>query len=135
MLHDAAEDSSPARSACTLGFDEPLAHQIEAGADIFLMPSQYEPSGLNQLYSLQVRHAAGGARDRRPGRHGGRRHAGDPGRRHGHRLPLHSLPARALLQTIERALESYRHHPKTWAQLPIRRHASGLVLEPQRRGV
>ena len=33
-------------------FSDPLAHQIEAGADIFLMPSRYEPCGLNQLYSL-----------------------------------------------------------------------------------
>jgi len=36
-----------------LGFDNTLAHQIEAGADLFLMPSRYEPSGLNQLYSLR----------------------------------------------------------------------------------
>jgi starch synthase len=35
------------------GFDEPLAHLIEAGSDIFLMPSLYEPSGLNQMYSLR----------------------------------------------------------------------------------
>src|SRR6202011_6010580 len=35
-----------------LEFSEVLAHQIEAGADIFLMPSLYEPGGLNQLYSL-----------------------------------------------------------------------------------
>jgi starch synthase len=35
-----------------LTFDDELAHQIEAGADIFLMPSLYEPCGLNQLYSL-----------------------------------------------------------------------------------
>ena len=35
-----------------LGFDEGLAHRIEAGADLFLMPSRYEPCGLNQLYSL-----------------------------------------------------------------------------------
>ncbi len=41
------------RAAITLGFDEALAHRIEAGADIFLMPSRYEPSGLNQLYSLR----------------------------------------------------------------------------------
>jgi starch synthase len=34
-------------------FDEVLAHQIEAGADIYLMPSQFEPAGLNQLYSLK----------------------------------------------------------------------------------
>lgn len=36
-----------------IGFDDGLAHRIEAGADIFLMPSRYEPSGLNQLYSLR----------------------------------------------------------------------------------
>ena len=36
-----------------LGFDNALAHLIEAGADLFLMPSRYEPSGLNQLYSLR----------------------------------------------------------------------------------
>jgi starch synthase len=42
----------PAKFAVRLGFDEALAHRIEAGADIFLMPSRYEPCGLNQLYSL-----------------------------------------------------------------------------------
>ena len=36
-----------------IGFDEKLAHQIEAGADIFLMPSRFEPCGLNQIYSLR----------------------------------------------------------------------------------
>jgi starch synthase len=36
-----------------MGFDEALAHQIEAGADIFLMPSLYEPCGLNQMFSLK----------------------------------------------------------------------------------
>jgi starch synthase len=35
------------------GFDEPLAHLIEAGSDTFLMPSRYEPCGLNQMYSLR----------------------------------------------------------------------------------
>ncbi len=43
----------PQHVAVTLGFDDALAHRIEAGADIFLMPSRYEPSGLNQLYSLR----------------------------------------------------------------------------------
>lgn len=38
--------------ACYLGFNDELAHIIEAGADIFLMPSKYEPCGLNQMYSL-----------------------------------------------------------------------------------
>jgi starch synthase len=42
----------PARVGLRLDFDEALSHQIEAGADIFLMPSRYEPCGLNQMYSL-----------------------------------------------------------------------------------
>ena len=51
-----------------IGFDEALAHQIEAGADLFLMPSSYEPSGLNQLYSMRygtppVVRATGGLAD------------------------------------------------------------------------
>jgi starch synthase len=43
----------PGRVAFRSGYDEPLAHKIEAGADLFLMPSQYEPCGLNQIYSLR----------------------------------------------------------------------------------
>ena len=39
--------------ACYLGFNDDLAHLIEGGADIFLMPSKYEPCGLNQMYSLK----------------------------------------------------------------------------------
>jgi starch synthase len=39
--------------AVVIGFDEVLAHKIEAGADMFLMPSKYEPCGLNQMYSLR----------------------------------------------------------------------------------
>lgn len=42
----------PNKVATYIGFDESLAHQIEAGLDIFLMPSQFEPCGLNQMYSL-----------------------------------------------------------------------------------
>jgi len=41
----------PDRIALTLGYDEPLSHFIEAGADLFLMPSRFEPCGLNQMYS------------------------------------------------------------------------------------
>lgn len=43
----------PGRVGCYIGFDNPLAHQIEAGADLFLMPSRWEPCGLNQMYSLR----------------------------------------------------------------------------------
>ncbi len=41
----------PKKLAVTIGYDEALAHQIEAGVDIFLMPSRFEPCGLNQMYS------------------------------------------------------------------------------------
>jgi starch synthase len=49
-LRDAAK-RHPKQVAVTLGFDEALAHLIEAGADAFLMPSRFEPCGLNQMYS------------------------------------------------------------------------------------
>src|SRR5262249_9109548 len=43
----------PERIGVKISFDEALAHKVEGGADIFLMPSRYEPSGLNQLYSMK----------------------------------------------------------------------------------
>jgi starch synthase len=43
----------PARAAVRVGFDEGLSHRIEAGSDFFLMPSRFEPCGLNQMYSLR----------------------------------------------------------------------------------
>jgi len=43
----------PDRVSATIGFDERLAHLIEAGSDLFLMPSRFEPCGLNQMYSLR----------------------------------------------------------------------------------
>jgi starch synthase len=43
----------PKQMSMTVAFDEALAHQIEAGCDIYLMPSLYEPCGLNQMYSLK----------------------------------------------------------------------------------
>jgi starch synthase len=54
--HDALQELQkqfPGRIALKLGFSNQLAHRIEAASDIFLMPSQYEPCGLNQLYSLR----------------------------------------------------------------------------------
>jgi starch synthase len=46
-------EKHPLQVGLKLGFDESLAHLVEAGSDLFLMPSRYEPSGLNQLYSLK----------------------------------------------------------------------------------
>jgi starch synthase len=58
----------PHRIGCYIGFDNSLAHAIEAGSDFFLMPSRFEPCGLNQLYSLRygtppVVRATGGLND------------------------------------------------------------------------
>ncbi len=47
------QESFPARVCFYRGFNDELAHRIEAGSDIFLMPSLYEPCGLNQMYSLR----------------------------------------------------------------------------------
>lgn len=49
----AAAAKYPGRIAAEVGYDEPLAHLIEGGADAFLMPSRFEPCGLNQIYSLR----------------------------------------------------------------------------------
>ncbi|MCM3881851.1 MAG: glycogen synthase GlgA [Vicinamibacterales bacterium] len=58
----------PDRFAVRIGFDERLAHLIEAGADMFLMPSRFEPCGLNQMYSMRygtvpIVRATGGLED------------------------------------------------------------------------
>ncbi len=58
----------PGQIAVKIGYSEPLSHQIEAGADMFIMPSRFEPCGLNQMYSQRygtppVVHATGGLSD------------------------------------------------------------------------
>ncbi|MCA9081382.1 MAG: glycogen synthase GlgA [Planctomycetaceae bacterium] len=58
----------PGRVSATIGFHEKLAHRIEAGADAYLMPSRFEPCGLNQQYSLlygtvPIVHRTGGLAD------------------------------------------------------------------------
>ncbi|HEX7077705.1 MAG TPA: glycogen/starch synthase [Candidatus Eisenbacteria bacterium] len=67
LLEEAAR-RAPERVAYRLGFDDPLAHRIEGGADFFLMPSRYEPCGLNQMMSMRygtvpVVRATGGLAD------------------------------------------------------------------------
>jgi len=61
-------DRYPDRVSVTIGFDEELAHLIEAGSDAYLMPSKFEPCGLNQMYSLKygtlpIVHQVGGLAD------------------------------------------------------------------------
>jgi starch synthase len=107
----------PGQVGLYFGFDEPLAHQIEAGADLFLMPSLYEPSGLNQLYSMRygtppVVRATGGLADTvvdcTP-----ETLAADTAT--GFRF-IAALPE-ALLETVQRALDLYRNQPNAWLQV------------------
>jgi starch synthase len=63
-----AETRYPASFRLLVGFDNTLAHQIQAGSDIFLMPSRFEPCGLTQMYALKygtvpIVRATGGLRD------------------------------------------------------------------------
>ncbi len=56
VLEQALQDAArlyPDRLAVSMSYNEALAHRIEAGADIFVMPSRFEPCGLNQIYSLR----------------------------------------------------------------------------------
>jgi len=64
----ALKDSRPSQVGVYLGYSNEIAHKIEAGADMFLMPSRFEPCGLNQMYSLKygtvpIVRASGGLED------------------------------------------------------------------------
>ena len=52
-LSRAAAQANPAAIGASIGYDEPLSHLIQAGADAILMPSRFEPCGLTQLYGLR----------------------------------------------------------------------------------
>ncbi|HXG10327.1 MAG TPA: glycogen synthase GlgA, partial [Gemmataceae bacterium] len=107
----------PDRLGLALTFDEPLAHQIEAGADLFLMPSLYEPSGLNQLYSMKygtppVVRATGGLADTVVDCTPETLAAGTAT---GFCFVPHTPDA--LVETVRRALDLYHHHPDQWLQV------------------
>jgi starch synthase len=101
--------SHPQQVGVTIGFDEALAHLIEAGADMFLMPSRFEPCGLNQMYSLRygtvpiVRRVGGLADTVEDGRNG---------------LTFDEYTPSALLQTLRRALIVFKNHEK-WRAMQV----------------
>ncbi|SFN50023.1 glycogen synthase GlgA [Marinobacter pelagius] len=104
----------PEQVSLTVGYDEPLAHRITAGADMFLMPSRFEPCGLNQMFSLRygtipVVHAVGGLKDT----------VVDPGQAAGTRATgfcFERPNEDAFLHAIDRALEYYSNR-KQWRHL------------------
>jgi starch synthase len=130
------------RVAVTLGFDDGLAHRIEAGADIFLMPSRYEPSGLNQLYSLRygtvpvVRRTGGLADtivDATPD---------TLARGTANGFAFESTEPAALWYALQRALEMFRNR-RVWTQLQQTgmrqdfswRRAAGRYVDTYRRAI
>jgi starch synthase len=114
---DALRSQFADKLALKTGFDESLAHRVEAGADAFLMPSQFEPSGLNQLYSLRygtvpVVRAVGGLHDtitdctpETLANHTA------TGFRFGPYTPA------AFQEAVRRAFDCYRRQPDIWRQL------------------
>lgn len=106
----------PHKVAAKLQFNEALAHQVEGAADMFLMPSQFEPCGLSQLYSLKygtvpVVRATGGLADTimdaTP-------EAMSAGAANGFSFREYSMLA--LAEALRRAVEMYRQ-PEQWSQL------------------
>jgi starch synthase len=101
--------------AVRIGFDERTAHLIEAGADIFLMPSRFEPCGLNQMYSMRygtvpVVRATGGLEDTVVDY--------NPRTETGTGFKFSSYTADALRQALERAREAFAN-PSVWKKLQL----------------
>lgn len=106
-------DTYPDKAAVRLKFDNGLAHRFEAAADIFLMPSRFEPCGLNQLISLRygtvpVVRAVGGLADTVA--------EFDPKTGKGNGFIFHEYNSMGLFNALKRALEVYRT-PAAWRQL------------------
>ncbi len=105
----------PGKFAVKIAYDNVLAHKIEAGADMFLMPSHYEPSGLNQMYSLRygtvpIVRATGGLDDTVE--------QWDPETGKGTGFKFTSYTGPALMNAVQQALDAFDNKPK-WKQLMV----------------
>lgn len=121
-LFQALQSQFPGQVGLRLGYDDGLAHRIEAGADIFLMPSRYEPCGLNQIYSLRygtvpVVRATGGLDDTIADT------ITDPGMDstadEGTGFKFRDYNGEALLEAIGRACRAWEDR-KTWTAMMVR---------------
>ena len=115
-LFESLAQRYPEKIAARLEFSNPLAHRIEAGADMFLMPSRYEPCGLNQLYSLKygtvpVVRATGGLADTITGY--GHAKPGDPP---ANGFSFDEYSPLALSETLRAACDVFEQ-PEVWKQL------------------
>jgi len=104
---------APERLAIRIAFDTAASHQVEAGADAFLMPSRYEPCGLNQMYSMRygtvpVVRETGGLADTV--------HEFDPTTAAGTGFTFVPYTSEALVEAIQRAVDTY-HRPTDWRRL------------------
>jgi len=113
------------RVGVRIAFDEPLAHQIEAGADLFLMPSLYEPCGLNQMFSLKygtipIVRAVGGLKDTVQ--------QCDTDAETGTGFVFEPYEAQALLDAIDRSLQVF-HNQTAWTALQRRAMAMDFSWE------
>lgn len=115
-------DRAPRQVGIYKGYaGEPLAHQIEAGADMFLMPSQYEPCGLNQMYSMRyatvpIVRATGGLDDTVE--------QFNPAYSSGTGFKFYDYHAAALLDKIREALYFYGR-PETWRKIQL----NGMAMD------
>ena len=101
----------PDKFLVEVAYDNTLAHQIEAGSDMFLMPSRYEPCGLNQIYSLKygtvpIVRATGGLDDTIQASDG----------QSGTGFKFSEYTGAALLDAIDQAIAAY-HQPGVWQRL------------------
>ena len=106
----------PDKFRISLSFDDRLAHLIEAGCDMFLMPSRFEPCGLNQMYSLRygtvpIVRATGGLADTVVD------FSTNPGKGTG--FVFHNYTVEDMLNAIERAIAVYAQ-PDVWKKIQIR---------------
>ncbi|WP_457599291.1 glycogen synthase GlgA [Hydrogenimonas sp.] len=107
----------PDRFACHVGYSDELAHRIEAGSDLFLMPSLFEPCGLNQIYSLRygtlpVVRATGGLDDTIVNY--------DPATKEGNGFKFHDATPEALYHTLKWAAETFRYEKEAYRTMQKR---------------